>query len=332
MTEDIIAPPLSEPVITPDVQAEANKVINEVITDFKNCLNDYKSLTDTRFIGRFFDMDQQIKVGDMEIVQNVQSRARMDGVTTCPLSGELVIIHTFQTAGKTIPIPKTKYQVYEVESGYIWDSDNYVSEGKLDDNGKAVLKLKPNQKYKIMFYPNLTKKDLDKLYASYDGLISQCADWLEKNWNNRQKQEWEAYIANGASIDWVEACKEFADGIWTTLKDIWNLVCKLFDIFCHPLENAKKLKQLIGDGAEKLIQMYDEHKDEIGDMLMMLKDEAMLFIFFNATWCLFKLLTPEQLVNFSAKIVGQVLTEVIIAIILPGAVLKKGFDIAMNFA
>ncbi|WP_141672052.1 hypothetical protein, partial [Gilliamella sp. Fer4-1] len=126
MTEDIIAPPLSEPVITPDVRAKANKVINEVITDFKNCLNDYKSLTDTWLIGRFFDMDQQIKVGDMEIVQNVQSRARMDGVTTCPLSGELVIMHTFQTAGKTIPIPKTKYRVYEVESGYIWDSDNYV--------------------------------------------------------------------------------------------------------------------------------------------------------------------------------------------------------------
>lgn len=327
-------PVLSEtPIITPNVEAQANKVLSDVITDFKDCLKNYKSLTDTWFVGRFFDMDQQIKVGDMEVVQNVESRSRMDGVATCPLDGKLVIIHAFQTAGKTIPIPKTKYRVYEVVPGKVWgENDEYIEEGRLDDNGKATLKLKPNQKYKIMFYPNIKQKDLDNLYASYDNLIDKCTKWLQKSWDKGQKEEWENYIAKGSEIDWVEALKEFSKGIWEALKDIWNAISKLFDVFCHPLKNAAKLKQLIGDGADKLISMYDKHKDEIGDMLMMLKDEAMLFIFFNAAWCFFKLLTPQQLINFSAKMVGQVLTEVIIAIILPGAILKKGFDVVMNFA
>ena len=318
-------------VVTPETKAEAEKIFSDVIKGFNHCLTDYKALTGKAFIGRFLDMDQTIKVGDMETVQNVQSRSSMDGVAMCPLNGELTIIHAFQTAGKTVPIPKTKYRVYLIEEGRFFDSENFVSDGILDDNGKAVLKLKPGQKYKVIFYPNVTENDLKRLYKSYDGLLATCSAWLTKKWENGQRAEWEEFITNGATIDIAKVMEEFVDGVWDALKSIWDLVCKLFDILCNPVKYAKKLAELIPN-PQQLIDMYDSKKDDIAETLMMLKDEALLFICFNAAWCYIRLLTPQQIADFISKQLAAILTEVIISIVLPGAILKKGFDGLMNFA
>lgn len=331
----------------PHTIEEAETIFNEVIADFKDCLNKYKAKTDTFLVGRFISMDQEIAVGDMTVVENIQTSSSISAVTRCPLTGEITIIHAFQTVGKTIPIPNTKFAVFDGFdlSQTIDDFDCYydtpyfytgfvkhkkILDGKVDENGKATLQLEPNKTYEIVFYPDITDVDLTNLFQSYDELIAQCVDWLKKSWENGQKDEWIEYLNKGAQIDYVEGLKAFADGIMGTLKDIWDLICNIFKFMCDPIKYSKQLAKYIPN-PDELIEKYDSAKDEIAEMLMMLKDEAMLAIIFYAVFSYFKLFTGQQILNLSATIFGAVITEVIISIILPGAIAKKGFDALMNF-
>ncbi|VYT91653.1 hypothetical protein [Metakosakonia massiliensis] len=341
---DTFVPTGASVALSPEQQAQAAQAVyEEVITDFRDCLKDYKSLTRDHWYGRFFDMDQVLKVGDMELAtQNVQSRTNMDGSTECPANGKIKLVHAFQTSMYTIPIGGTFYRVYEiVPTGFFgYETLEKVTEGNLDKDGtKTIEQLKPGHQYKVVFYPDVTQKDLDILYQSYDELIESCVDWLRtESWETGQRQAWIDYYAAGSQIDLSQTLQQLCEGVKKAIKDIWDVLTKLFNILCDPVGNCKKLaaelKRITGAivDTDTLTEKFKTAQDEVALTLTMLKDEALMFVCLNAAWSYFKLLTPQQIIDFVAQQLGSILTQFVIYLVLPAGIVSKIFDATMSVA
>lgn len=307
---------------------KAEKRFHETVEDFSKSIEKYKEATKTFLVGRFVDMDQVIQVGDIKSVKNVQSSGRSSLSIQCPASGVIDLYHTFQCSIATVPIPNTYYKAYESAEEW-WKSDNVVAEGRLNSQGRTkLIGLTPGKNYEICFSPQVTEKDLSRLYTFYDVVIKDMRGWLTEVWETEQRQAWIEYINQGESIDVKKAMKKFADGIVGALKDLWDVLTKLFDILTNPGKYAQKIKDALS--VENLKKFYNESTESASEMLTILTDEALLFITAMAGYSYFCLLTPQDIVNDIAEQLGALLIQIVVYAVVPAGIAQIVLDMVTS--
>ncbi len=290
-------------------------VFNEVIADYRNVLSAYRKDAESFFLGDMLsmDMEQTIKVGDKTITASSGSKKAQSVVTQCPLSGTLRLVHLFESV-RFIPIGNTPYKV---EAGKLvrgrFVSEAVVKEGTLDAKGIAeVGKLTPGKSYRVTFYPNVKKSDLDTLFASYAPVQKDLEAWLTKEWNSEHKAAWARYSGTGGGFGGHALAA--ASGIGKALVGVWDDLKTIYNLLADPVGNAKKLAEFGVDAAA----MAKAGASQMEAAMLVLQDEALLYLYAYALVCWVKMLPPDQQTEFGAQVISSVLIDVIIGVVLTG--------------
>ncbi|WP_349921887.1 RHS repeat-associated core domain-containing protein [Aeromonas veronii] len=290
-------------------------VFNQVIADYRNALKEYRKDAESFFLGDLLsmDMEQTIKVGDKKVTASSNSKKAQSVVTQCPLSGTLRLVHLFESV-RFIPIGNTPYRV---EAGKMvrgrFVSESVVKEGTLDAKGIAeVGKLVPGKSYRVTFYPNVKKADLDGLFASYAPVQQDLIAWLTKEWGSEHKAAWARYTMNGSGFGAHSLAA--ASGIGKALVGVWDDLKTIYDLLADPVGNAKKLAEFGVDAAA----MARAGASEMEAAMLVLQDEALLYLYAYALVSWVKLLPPDEQTEFGAQVIASVLIDVIIGVVLTG--------------
>ncbi|MGY3912081.1 RHS repeat-associated core domain-containing protein [Aeromonas piscicola] len=290
-------------------------VFTQVIADYRNALTEYRKDAESFFLGDMLgmDMEQTIKVGDKTIKASSSSKKAQSVVTECPQSGTLRLVHLFESV-RFIPIGNTPYKV---EAGKMvrgrFVSEAVADEGTLDAKGIAeVGKLAPGQSYQVTFYPKVKKSDLDALFASYVPVQQDLEAWLTKEWNSEHKAAWGRYSATGAGFG--SHALAAASGVGKALVGVWDDLKTIYNLLADPVGNAKKLAEFGVDAAA----MAKAGASQMEAAMLVLQDEALLYLYAYALVCWVKMLPPDQQTEFGSQVISSVLIDVIIGVILTG--------------
>ncbi|MGY3925096.1 DUF6531 domain-containing protein [Aeromonas jandaei] len=299
-------------------------VFTQVIADYRNALTEYRKDAESFFLGDMLgmDMEQTIKVGDKTIKASSSSKKAQSVVTQCPLSGTLRLVHMFESV-RFIPIGNTPYLV---ESGKM-EKGTFIPvkeerKGALDAKGVAEIgSLKPGQSYRVTFYPNVKKSDFDGLFSSYQTVQADLAAWLEREWASTHQPAWVNYQRNGGGG--VAVAAGVLRGIGGALASVWDDLTGLYDLLADPMGNAEKLLKF-GVNAADVAQAGAE---KIESAMLVLQDEALIYLYVNALVSWLKMLPPDELVEFGTQAVVTVLFDVLVGIVLTG-----GAGIAVRYS
>ncbi|PJG57636.1 DUF6531 domain-containing protein, partial [Aeromonas cavernicola] len=294
----------------------SNAVFLQAMADYRNALTEYRADADSFFLGDMLgmEMEQTIKVGDKTIKAASGSNKAQSVVTQCPLSGTLRLVHMFEST-RFIPIGHTPYKVEAVKRGprghFI--SEKVVKEGTLDAKGIAEIgNLTPGQSYRVTFYPNVTKSDLDGLFSSYQTVQADLAAWLERQWASTHQPAWRNYQGSGS--DGLAVAAGALRGLGKALASVWDDLVGLYDLLAHPMENAEKLLEF-GVNAPDLAAAGAE---KIENAMLVLQDEALLYLYVYALVSWVKMLPPDELAEFGTQMVATVLLDILIGVVLTG--------------
>ena len=290
-------------------------VFNQVLADYRNALTEYRKDAESFFLGDMLsmDMEQTIKVGDKTIKASSSSSKAQSVVTQCPLSGTLRLVHLFESV-RFIPIGNTPYKVEAGKmAGKRFMPEDVVKEGSLDAKGIAEIgKLTPGKSYRVTFYPNVKKIDLDALFASYAPVQKDLEAWLTQEWNGEHKAAWSRYNATGAGFGSHSLAA--ASGIGKALVGVWDDLKTIYELLADPVGNAKKLAEFGVDAAA----MAEAGASQMEAAMLVLQDEALLYLYAYALVSWVKLLPPDQQTEFGAQVIASVLIDVIVGVVLTG--------------
>ncbi|MFM5080216.1 RHS repeat-associated core domain-containing protein [Aeromonas veronii] len=290
-------------------------IFTQVIADYRNALTEFRKDAESFFLGDVLgmDMEQTIKVGDKTIKASSSSKKAQSVVTQCPLSGTLRLVHLFESV-RFIPIGNTPYKV---EAGKMvrgrFVSEAVAKEGTLDAKGIAeVGKLTPGKSYRVTFYPKVKKSDLDALFASYAPVQKDLEAWLTREWSSEHKVAWSRYSATGAGFG--SHALAAASGVGKALVGVWDDLKTIYNLLADPVGNAKKLAEFGVDAAA----MAKAGASQMEAAMLVLQDEALLYLYAYALVCWVKMLPPDQQTEFGSQVISSVLIDVIIGVILTG--------------
>ncbi|MDO6528203.1 hypothetical protein Q4519_21285 [Motilimonas sp. 1_MG-2023] len=308
---------------------------SKVRKDFCTSIDTYKEEMSSWWKSWFLSMDQKIIVNEKERgTADYDDNKLSSDLVLCPLSGELHIVHCFETE-EFVPIPNTPFELQAakrmLKSGAIRDyfvEEKYgpIYKDKIGPDGIKKLTLDPKvyggKSLKITFYPDVTKTDMDTLLKSYDGTIDKLAAWLDSEWNT-QKQDWQDYLDD--PIDLGDIVADFFKNIIKAVVDAWREIEELFILLANPTKLRNLLSKYM-ENPELISEMMAKSKKEMADILMLLKDEARCFLCLNAIYSWFKLLSPAQLYRVASETLASILVEVVISILVPGGAILKNLN------
>jgi len=173
--------------------------IEEVLQDFRNCLNDYDTWAEQFWSGDALDLKQVFKVGDEVSLGPMANGGRQLSalVARCPAQGPLTLVHMFQTA-RFVPIGDTPVVLEPI----IKDKQGKVTFGDpiphvIGPSGiLEIPECDRGQRYRISFFPNVTTDHVKALYASYQLAIVELEGWLKAEWNAFQPL-WKEHSESG---------------------------------------------------------------------------------------------------------------------------------------
>ncbi|WP_415891602.1 hypothetical protein ACMXYN_09495 [Neptuniibacter sp. PT8_73] len=292
---------------------------NTIKEDYRKCIDDYRDMSDAFLLGWLVDMEQSIKIQDWETTQSIDDNDSVSrDVIACPLDGIINVVHHFE-AQSFIPISGTIVTIYEDT----WPTNTFIKSLPTNANGVARFEL-DKLKYAgkplvIKVEPDLNQSHVDELFGSYDSLIEKLLAWLDDKWTSVQVAAWTDYIAN--PLNAVDALQEFLDAFLDAIKDVWDDLKMIFEMLTHP-EKLFDVIQKYCDPAE-MSKLLESAKQEVEKMLILLKDEARLFLCINAIYSWLRTFTPAQVFTIAASAAAVLLVEVILNLIMPGGIFRK---------
>lgn len=291
---------------------------SKVISEFKSCLGTYKELAESLWTGWALDADQTFKIGDeLSISKDKDYTSPVTNYATCPLNGEFTLVHAFEAA-RFVPIGNTPVRLEPVTRA--WNGDEVTGPVINDEIGPSGIKVisgcKRGQLYRITFFPNVTKAQVEALYSSYQGVIQKLAAWLQSEWTNQFQPLWSTYQSANSGQRLKLQLEAALEGFEHALLSLWDDIKSLFQLIAHPYENAKKLAKYLS--PDELKKLYTASKESLSTALLIASDEPLMFIYVAAIVSWVKLLPPQTCVEVLAQFTGELLINIVVGIILSG--------------
>jgi RHS repeat-associated protein len=289
-----------------------------IITEFRQCLDDYRSYT--QYLPGL-DLEQKFQVGDEVLpAAAVDNKAKPVNFATCPENGKLTLIHSFDAA-RFVPIGNTPVVLTPVDSQGKVVGDPIKR--KIGPSGiEVIADLKPHQRYRIIFFPNPTSADLNRLFKSYDDVIGDISRWLNNEWTTTCLPLWKEHA--NASIPerlWQKINADWK-GFWGFVMSIWGDIKMLYKIVSKPRESYQYLKQFFTE--EQIKRIYNSSTEALRTSFLIASDEPLLWIYISAVWAWVSMLPPQT----RAEVMARLKTE--IAYIVLGVIFTAGLGIALR--
>jgi hypothetical protein len=251
--------------------------VESVLSDFRRCLNTYDAWAESFFSFSALDVEQVFKVGDEVALVAPIDRSILPSstVAACKQDGSLTLVHMFQSA-RFVPIGNTPVVLQRIDpnGGPLGDPIHKT----IGPSGiLQITECDRNQKYRVNFYPNVSKEHFKALYASYQSVIVPLEDWLRSEWNGTFAPQWKNYSEANYLKRYLSLHQAYAKGFGDALTSLWDAVKELVEWLAHPLANAEKLLHYLSQAElEKLLKVSAE---TLAKGLLVLSDEPLLFIY-----------------------------------------------------
>src|SRR5690606_12237334 len=198
--------------------------------------------------------------------------------------------------------------------------------GVLDALGRgSIMNCTPNSRYRIRFYPDVGQGEIDRLYASYDGVIAKLHDWLQNEWDGSIAAQWRSMAPVGDPKRMKQINDAFLKGMGKALTNLWDDIKTLFEILTNLDKYAQKLLEFITEADFKKLKA--QAKELMQTVLLIVSDEPLMFLYAAAVVCWVQLLPPTTV----AEITSQVMTGLLLDILL-GIVLSGGAGLAVRYS
>ena len=307
--------PTGEKSIFPDVPT--------ILLQLNDCLQGYREQTE-KFYGGMLDVEQTFNAGENAVTRPIKHKGPSNNYAQCAADGTLTLIHAFESA-HFVPIGNTAVRLTPLRphplrvrsSGFEAPIDASEINTFIDESGRKLLEgCKPNQEYRVTFYPDITPQQIDAYFNSYRGLLNELGGWLTAQWDSDYLPLWQAYEqASGAGRLWMNV-EAMIEGVINSLRKLWENITKLFDIVTHPKKYLDKLSALLS--ADQLDKLLNGTKESLSTLYLVATDEPLLWAYFSALIAWLKLLPPPTLSEMVGLLGGEVLIDIGLCVILTG--------------
>jgi RHS repeat-associated protein len=287
--------------------------VEGLLGEFRLCLNDYERWAQNYWTGWALDVEQVFKVGnDVHLRAPLKPDKPVSSVVAqCPAEGPLTLVHMFEAA-RFVPIGDTPVMLEPV----IAERNGELTFGEpihetIGPGGiLEVSNCSRGQRYRITFFPDVSAEHVKVLYASYQGLVDELEGWLRNEWGREFEPLW-AEFASAGFFDRYGLLQE-ADwrGVEQSLHGVWDDVKQLYTLLADLQVNSEPLLEYLTQA--ELDTLLTASADAIANALLVLSDEPLLFIHLAAFTSWLRMLPPQ----FSAEVVAQVRTDLLIAFLL----------------
>ncbi|KMT53319.1 RHS repeat-associated core domain-containing protein [Pseudomonas fildesensis] len=298
--------------------------VESVLSDFRRCLNSYDAWAESFFSFSALDVEQIFKVGDEVALVAPINRSIMPSTTTatCQANGTLTLVHMFQSS-RFVPIGNTPVMLQRIDP-----NGGPLGEPLHKTIGPSgileITECDRNQKYRVSFYPNVSKEHFKALYASYQSVITPLEGWLRSEWGTTFEPLWKGYSEANFLKRYLSLHHAYARGFGEALQSLWDNIKQLFQWLADPLANAKKLLHYLSQAAfEKLLKVSTE---TLAKALLVLSDEPLLFIYLAAMVSWMRMLPPP----YMNELLGEISAEVLINLLLLLATAGMGVAVRMS--
>ncbi|NWA84474.1 RHS repeat-associated core domain-containing protein [Pseudomonas sp. D2002] len=298
--------------------------VESVLSDFRQCLNTYDAWAERFFSFSALDVEQVFKVGDeVALVAPIdRSLFPSSTVAACKQDGTLTLVHMFQSA-RFVPIGNTPVVLQRIDpnGGPLGEPIHKVigPSGILE-----ITECDRNQKYRVNFYPNVSKEHFKALYASYQSVITPLEGWLRSEWSGTFAPLWKDYSKANFLKRYLSLHQAYAKGFGDALSSLWDSLKQLVEWLAHPLANAEKLLHYLSQAEfEKLLKVSTE---TLAKGLLILSDEPLLFVYMAAMVSWLRLMPPP----YMNEVLGEIGVEVLINVLLCVATAGMGVVIRLS--
>ncbi|PMU17427.1 type IV secretion protein Rhs, partial [Pseudomonas sp. FW305-122] len=246
------------------------------------------------------DMERLIKLGNTTTAVSSRDDDFFSSLAQCPKSGILEIESKFES-------------VYDIPLGNI-QVDVIASDGgkstpvTLDKNGKGQFEGTPGKFYRVHVRSEVTAKQIDELFSSYDGLTQELEVWLRKEWEGFKPQ----WSQQSASASLAAVGNGMLAGSWAAVEAVWDGIGELTDILKDPNAFAEKL----GESAGQLAGLAVTAPDLMEKAMLLASDEAALCLLMRTAVLWLEALPPSQLAGSSAEAISKVVVGLVIDLLI----------------
>ncbi|AGE25325.1 Rhs family protein [Pseudomonas poae RE*1-1-14] len=297
--------------------------VESVLGDFRRCLNSYDLWAQSYFSFSALDIEQVFKVGDQVVVAPIdRSLFPSSTVAACPADGTLTLVHMFESS-RFVPIGNTPVVLQRIDpnGGPLGEPIHHTI------GPSGILEVKEcdrNQRYRISFYPNVSKDHFKALYASYQSVIAPLELWLRGEWRDTFEPLWKGYAEANFLKRYLSLDQAYARGFSEALYSLWDDIKQLFEWLSAPLANAEKLLHYLSQA--ELEQLMALSAETLAKGLLVLSDEPLLFVYLAALVSWMRLLPPP----YMNEMLGEIGAEILINLLLGIATSGMGMAVRMS--
>ncbi|RKS28818.1 YD repeat-containing protein, partial [Pseudomonas sp. WPR_5_2] len=301
--------------------------IEALLGEFRLCLNDYEAWAQSFWTGGTLDVEQAFKVGnDVHLSAPKNATTPISStVAMCPASGPLTLVHMFEAA-RFVPIGNTPVMLEPLlnegqgEPQYGAPIHETIGPG-------GILEIPDcwrGNRYRITFFPNVTTDHIKALYDSYQGVVGELEGWLRSEWESEFQTQWAGF--SEANFKERYGMLQRADwrGFENSLNGLWDDVKQLYALIADLQTNSAKLLEYLTEA--ELERLLKASTDAIANLLLVLSDEPLMFIYLAAFTSWLKMLPPQYI----AEVVAQIRTELLISFLLVCLTGPLGLKLGMS--
>ncbi|VVN47526.1 hypothetical protein PS662_06018 [Pseudomonas fluorescens] len=258
------------------------------------------------------NMERRIDLGTTSKSVSSRDDNFFSNVAQCPNSGILQIESKFESV-YDIPLGNIDVDVIAVDGG----EQKRVT---LDVNGKGTFEGLAGKSYRVHVQSEVTPKQIEELFKSYDGLTQHLEEWLRKEWQGFKPQ----WPQQSASASLAAAGNGILAGGWAAIQAVWDGIGELTDILKDPNAFAEKL----GESAGELGRLAASAPDKMEQAMLLASDEAALCLLMRTATLWLEMLPPTQLAKSSAEAISKVVVGLVIDLLIGLVLSVVGVGIA----
>ncbi|MGF6554784.1 RHS repeat-associated protein [Pseudomonas sp. S30_BP2TU TE3576] len=284
-----------------------------LLGDFRLCLNNYEAWAESFWTGRMLEVEQVFTVGnEVRLSAPKHSTTPVSStVATCPASGPLTLVHMFEAA-RFVPIGNTPVKIEPLlNEGQ--GEPQYGAPIHATIGPSGILEIPDcwrGQRHRITFFPNVSAAHVKALYDSYQDVVGDLEGWLRNEWETEFQPLWVEFSGGDFKeryrtlqrADW-HGFEKSLHGLWDDIKQVYALVADL-------QANSEKLLEYLTEA--ELATLLNASSEVIANLLLVLGDEPLMFIYLAAFTSWLKMLPPQYI----AEVVAQIRTEILIGFLL----------------
>ncbi|WP_458376814.1 RHS repeat-associated core domain-containing protein [Pseudomonas pergaminensis] len=298
--------------------------VESVFRDFRECLNTFDDWAESFWSFSALDIEQVFKVGDeVALVAPIKrSLLASSTVASCQANGKLTLVHMFQSTA-FVPIGNTPVVLQRVDpnGGPLGEPIHKTigPSGILD-----IDECERDQRYRVNFYPNVSKDHFKALYASYQSVIDALEVRLREEWESTFKAQWKDYTDANPLDQRRMLEKAFLYGMGKALYSVWDNFTQLYDLVADIQTHSETLLRYISQ--TELDELLKLSKDSIARGLLVLSDEPLMFIYVSAISSWIRMLPPQEM----NEVMGEITGEVLISLLLIRAMGAMGVTVRLG--